>query len=300
MSARIVFAGSPEVAVPYLRALHGAGFDIRAVVTREDSRQGRKGVVTPTAVARAATELNLPIIKANSLREIDIPEVDIGVVVAYGGLVPPRLLAQPTHGWTNVHFSVLPKYRGAAPVQRALWDGESTTGISIFRLVTEMDAGPVYFSRSIPFGDSESASDALARIADTTTDNLVETIRLVVTDALSATDQTGDPSFAPKLTREDGRIDWSLGASTVISRIRAVTAEPGAYTRVEGQSLAIGRVAREIGPVFPRGEIVVNSGRVFVGTGHDSVELLEVKPAGKTVMSAADWARGHRSSLVCE
>jgi methionyl-tRNA formyltransferase len=300
MSTRIVFAGSPEVAVPYLRALHDARFDIRAVITREDSRQGRKGIVTPTAVARVATELNLPIIKANSLREVEIPEVDIGVVVAYGGLVPPRLLSEPTHGWANVHFSVLPKYRGAAPVQRSLWNGESASGISIFRLVPEMDAGPVYFSRSIPFEGTETASEALARIANSTTDELVGTLRLVVTDAVTAIEQTGDHSFAPKMTREDGRIDWSLDASTIITRIRAVTTEPGAYTNVNGEPLAIERVAREIGPPFPRGEVVDGAGRVFVGTGSDSVELLEVKPAGKTMMSAADWVRGQRSSLVCE
>ena len=295
-----MFAGSPEVAVPYLRALYDAQFDIRAVITRADSRQGRKGILAPTAVARAATELNLPVIKANSLREVDIPEVDIGVVVAYGGLVPPRLLSEPTHGWTNVHFSVLPNYRGAAPVQRALWDGESTTGISIFRLVTEMDAGPVYFSRSIPFDDSETSSDALTRIAGSTTDELVATLRLVVTDAITPTEQTGDPSFAPKMTREDGRVDWSLDAPTIIARIRAVTVEPGAFTTVNGEPVSIGRVASDIGSAVPRGEIVANAGRVFVGTGTESVELLEVKPAGKRMMPAADWVRGHRSSLVCE
>jgi methionyl-tRNA formyltransferase len=163
-----------------------------------------------------------------------------------------------------------------------------------------MDAGPVYFSRSIPFDDSETASEALARIASSTTDELVGTLRLVVTDAISATEQMGVPSFAPKMTREDGRIDWSLGASTVISRIRAVTNEPGAFTSVNGESLAISRVASEIGLAFPRGEVVASAGRVFVGTGNESVELLEVKPAGKTMMSAADWARGHRISLVCE
>ncbi|MEY4319736.1 MAG: hypothetical protein RL378_840, partial [Actinomycetota bacterium] len=133
-----MFAGSPVVAVPYLRALHGAGFDIRAVVTRNDSRQGRKGVLTSTAVAAVAEELGLSVVKTNSLRDVDLPEVEIGVVVAYGGLVPPPLLAEPAHGWVNVHFSVLPKYRGAAPVQRALWDGEPTSGISIFRLVEDL------------------------------------------------------------------------------------------------------------------------------------------------------------------
>jgi methionyl-tRNA formyltransferase len=140
MSTSIVFAGSPDVAVPYLRALYDAGFDIRAVITREDSRQGRKGTLTSTAVASVAEELGLSVVKTNSLRDVDLPEVHIGVVVAYGGLVPPRLLDEPAHGWVNVHFSLLPKFRGAAPLQRAMWDGEPTTGVSIFRLVEELDA----------------------------------------------------------------------------------------------------------------------------------------------------------------
>jgi len=293
-----VFAGSPDVAVPYLRALHAAGFDIRAVITRQDSRQGRRGTVTPTAVASVAEELGLSVIKTNSLRDVDLPEVHIGVVVAYGGLVPPRLLDEPAHGWVNVHFSVLPKFRGAAPVQRAMWDGEPTSGISIFRLVEELDAGPVYRARSIPFEDDETASDALERCAHSTTDDLVETLRLIATDAITPTRQIGEPSFAPKLSREDGRIDWSLEATTIIQRIRAVTREPGAHTETNGASIAVLRVASDIGPPHPRGEVVAVAGQVFVGTVDASVRLLEVKPAGKMAMSATDWVRGQRTSVV--
>ncbi len=295
-----MFAGSPDVAVPYLRALHGAGFDIRAVITREDSRQGRKGTLTSTAVASVAQELGLSVIKTNSLRDVDLPEVHIGVVVAYGGLVPTRLLDEPAHGWVNVHFSLLPKFRGAAPVQRAMWDGEPTSGISIFRLVEELDAGPVYRARSIPFEDDETASDALERCAHSTSDDLVETLRLIATDAITPTRQIGAPSFAPKFTREDGRIDWSLGATTIIQRIRAVTREPGAHTEANGESIAVLRVASDIGPPHPRGEVVVVAGQVFVGTVDASVRLLEVKPAGKTAMSAMDWVRGQRTSVVLE
>ncbi len=300
MSTRIVFAGSPDVAGPYLRALHDAQFDIRAVITREDSRQGRKGVVTPTAIATVAEEFGLPVIKTNSLRDVDIPEVDIAVVVAYGGLVPRRLLDFPTHGWVNVHFSVLPKYRGAAPVQRAMWNGEPATGISIFRLVNELDAGPVYFSRAISFDDDETASDALARLATSTTGDLIGTLRLITTGAISPVGQLGEPSFAPKLTREDGRIDWSLAAETVIQRIRAVSREPGAHTSLNGESIAVLRVASQIGPSYPIGAVVVNEGHVFTGTLDASVELLDVKPAGKTEMSAMAWARGQRDRLVFE
>jgi methionyl-tRNA formyltransferase len=300
MSTRIVFAGSPDVAAPYLRALQAAQFDIRAVITREDSRQGRKGVVTPTAIATVAEELGLPVIKANSLRHVDVPEVEIAVVVAYGGMVPPRLLDAPANGWINVHFSVLPKYRGAAPVQRAMWDGEPAAGISIFRLVEELDAGPVYFSRTIAFEDDETASDTLDRLAISTTDELIGTLRLITTGAISPVGQRGEPSFAPKLTREDGRIDWSLNAETVIQRIRAVSREPGAHTSLNGELIAVLRVASQIGPSCPIGAVVVSDGHVYAGTADASVELLEVKPAGKTAMSAMAWARGQRASLVFE
>ncbi len=298
MSTRVVFAGSPDVAIPYLRALHHAQFDIRAVITREDSRQGRKGLLMPTAVAAAADELGLSLIKANSLRDVQLPDVEIAIVVAYGGLVPTHLLGKPTHGWVNVHFSVLPQYRGAAPLQRAMWDGEPDAGISIFRLVDELDAGPVYFSRSIPFEPDETASDALARIAIGTTGDLIGTLRLIIGNAIAAKDQIGQPSFARKLTRADGRIDWSLGAATVIQRIRAVSREPGAHTTFNGDVISVVRVASEIGPPLGIGEVVVRDGRVFVGTSYASVELLEIKPAGKTQMSAVAWLRGQRASVV--
>lgn len=298
MRTSIVFAGSPEVAVPYLRALHAAEIEIRAVITRTDSPQGRKRVVTATAVAIAAAELGLTVIKANSLRDVDIPEVDFGVVVAYGGIVPPRLLASPHHGWLNVHFSVLPSYRGAAPVQRALWDGQTMTGISIFRLVEELDAGPLLLTKAIPFEHDETSTEALNRLAQTTTGDLIATIRLVATNAIQAFPQIGEPSFAPKLSREDGRIAWMLDATTTISRIRAVTSEPGAFTYVDEESFGVLRVSSTVGPSVPTGAVVVREDRVFVGSGAASIELIEVKPAGKTSMSAIDWARGLRTPVT--
>jgi len=300
MSTRIIFAGSPDVASPYLRALHDTQFDIRAVITREDSRQGRKGVVTPTAISSVAHELGLPVITTNSLRNVDIPEVEIAVVVAYGGLVPPRLLTVPTFGWVNVHFSVLPKFRGAAPVQRAMWEGEPNAGISIFRLVEELDAGPVYFSRAIAFEVDETASEALTRLSTGTPNELIETLRLIASGAISPVEQEGDPSIAPKLSRADGRIDWSLDAETIIRRIRAVTSEPGAFTTIDGESIAVRRVASPVGPPISRGEVVIIDGHVFAGTIDASVELLELQPAGKTAMSASAWARGQRTRVVFE
>ncbi len=300
MTLRIAFAGSPLVAVPYLRALVNAGVEVSVVVTREDSPQGRKRVLTPTPVAEVAEELGLPVVKANSLRDVTLPEFDLGVVVAYGGLVPERLLVAAPHGWINVHFSVLPAYRGAAPVQRALWDGQTSTGVSIFRLVREMDAGPVLFSRSIDFEPDETASDALDRIAHDTTDELVATIRLIDAGAITPVEQSGDATFAPKFAREDGRIDWALSASTIASRIRAVTSEPGAFTVQSGNPLGVLK-ARLGTPRAPNiGEVSTDGDGVFVGTGEGTIELLVVKPAGKSAMAAADWWRGQRDAVTFE
>ena len=298
MNTRIVFAGSPQVAVPYLTALVASEFDVISVVTREDSPQGRKRTVTPTPVATAAVELGIPVIKANTLRDVDIPTADLGIVVAYGGLVPERLLESPTHGWMNVHFSVLPEYRGAAPVQRALWDGRTGTGITIFRLVRELDAGPIYFSRTIPVGANENASEVLERVSQSTTDDLVATARLVVANALHPHDQEGEPSTAPKLSREDGRVDWTLPARTIESRVRAVTSEPGAFTTLGGEPFGLVRIAPAIGESVGVGRVVMITERVFTGTGDGNVELIDVKPAGKSVMTATDWWRGVRDAVT--
>lgn len=298
MSMRVVFAGSPSVAVPYLRALVTAGFEVVAVITRTDSPQGRTRTMTPTPVAIDAEDLGLTVIKTNCLRDIDIPESDLGVVVAYGGLVPSRLLSTPVYGWVNVHFSVLPEYRGAAPVQRALWDGRDDSGITIFRLVEELDAGPVFFTRSIPFEADETASDALHRISTITTDELIATVRLIDAGAIEPTEQQGEPSVAAKLTRADGRIDWSLNAGQILDRIRAVSDEPGAFTELSGASFGIVRATLGDGDSLGVGVVTVESNRVQVGTGEGNLELLAVKPAGKSVMTAADWARGLRDSVV--
>ena len=300
MSTRVVFAGSPRVAVPYLMALVASEFDVVSVITRADSPQGRKQVVAPTPVALAALDLGLPVIKTNSLREVDIPPADLGIVVAYGGLVPERLLSEPFHGWMNVHFSVLPEYRGAAPVQRALWDGRADTGISIFRLVHELDAGPVYFSKSIPFHATETASEALDRVAHATTDDLVATSRLVAAGALHPHEQLGQPSYAHKIAREDGRIDWTLPANVVESHIRAVTSEPGAFTTLGGVPFGIVRVAPFDHESVGAGHVEWSNDRVIAGTGDGNLELLEVKPPGKKVMRATDWWRGVRDAVTFE
>lgn len=296
----MVFAGSPDVAVPYLRALHDSDVTIASVITRTDSPVGRKRVVTPTAVAHEAERLGLPIVKSNSLRDVEIPDVDLGIVVAYGGMIPDRLLERPIHGWINVHFSLLPEYRGAAPLQRAMWDGRDSTGITIFQLVTELDAGPVFASREIPFEAEETASEALARVAKATTVDLVTTVGQIGASTLSSQAQNGSASFAPRFTRADGRIDWSEPSVVVRHKIRAVTREPGAYTTVAGETFGILRAGEGDGRILPVGVVTVTPSGVFVGTGDAAIELVVVQPPGKPAMAATDWGRGLRTTVEFE
>lgn len=300
MSSRVVFAGSPEVAVPYLRALHDSGFEIATVITRNDTPVGRKRVITPTPVALEAERLGLPVLKTRSLSKVELPNVDLGIVVAFGGMIPDRLLAEPTHGWINVHFSNLPDYRGAAPLQRALWDGRESAGITIFRLVHVLDAGPVFFSREIPFTAEETAYEALSRVARETTADLIETAALVAAGAIEPRDQVGPVSFAPKFVRDDGRIDWTQSAETIRHRIRAVTREPGAFTTHSQGVIGVLRAGPGDGRTLPPGQVDVTPTAVVVGTGDVTVQLLEVQPSGKAAMVASDWARGLRSSVNFE
>lgn len=295
--ARIIFAGSPDVAVPYLRAL-AAAHDIVAVVTRTDSPVGRKRIISPTPVAVVADELRLPVVKANSLRGVELPDSDIGVVVAFGGLVPDAMLDEPVHGWINAHFSLLPALRGAAPVQRGLWNGDASTGISIFQLVSELDAGPLFHQREIFFEPGETATEALSRISHITVDDVVDTVDGIISGELESHPQQGSQTFAPKFGRDEGHISWLMPAQTIDHRIRALTDEPGAFTFHGDIRIGIVRARLSYADSGDAGSVSVANGHVYIGTGDGTIELLEVKPAGKNAMSAMDWARGLRDETV--
>lgn len=304
MSRSLVFAGSPPVAVPYLDALVSAGFTVTMVITREDSPVGRKRVLTPTAVAVAAERLGIPVVKANRLADVHVPTgTELGVVVAYGGLVPDSLLAEPVHGWLNVHFSELPRWRGAAPVQRAMMAGETSVGVSIFRLVSELDAGDVVHVTPVALGEHETATEALERIALFTASDLSFVVESVCAGEALFRPQVGTPTFAAKLSRADGRIDWGGSSTRIDATIRGVTSEPGAYSIVDGNSIGIGRALT--GPVendwdVANGTVAVRDRRVLVRCAEGTIELVRVKPAGKGEMSATDWARGLHAPVMFE
>ena len=303
----IVFAGSPAAAVPSLQALTASRHDILAVLTRQDSPQGRRRELTPTAVALAADALALPIIKANRLAgeatdQISALQPDLGVIVAYGGLVREPLLSTPRLGWINLHFSLLPRWRGAAPVQRAIMAGDEITGASVFQLVPELDAGDLFGQLTQPIGSHETAGHLLDSLAFSGAELLVRAVDAIADGTARPVAQQGDVTLAPKLTLDDGRIDWTQHATTVIDLVRGVTPEPGAFTTVEGQRLKIldAVIARETAGLAPGA--FGGSGHVLVGTATDPVELLQVQPAGKRAMSAADWWRGRSAgdTLVAE
>jgi methionyl-tRNA formyltransferase len=248
-------------------------------------------------VAQAANELGLACVKTNSLRSVSLPPADLGVIVAYGGMVPTDLLDLPSAGWLNVHFSLLPLLRGAAPLQRGMWNGDEHTGVSIFRLVEELDAGPVAYQRAIRFHDDESASDALERIAQETAPESLPIVDGVLSGSWPLIPQQGTVTFAPKFDRDDGRIDFTQDAMTVDRRIRAVTTEPGAFVESDGAALIVERARVDESKVLEPGEIEFTGRHVYVGTATTAIELLTVKPAGKSAMPAAAWARGLRSSI---
>lgn len=293
---RIIFAGSPAAAVPSLRALAQAGHEIVAVVTREDSPYGRKRVLTPTPVAAVATELGLPVVKADRLgqvtAELTALDAELGVIVAYGVLVREPLLSAPRHGWINLHFSLLPRWRGAAPVQRAIMAGDDVTGASVFQLVEELDAGPVYGRLTQSIGRSETAGHLLDSLSHAGAGLLVGVVEAIADGSARAEVQVGDVTLAPKLDVEDGRIDWTRPAETIDRRIRGVAPEPGAFTTVDGIRLKVldARPLRDRASLAPG--VVRSDAGVLVGTATAPLELVTVQPAGKTPMPAEAWWRG--------
>ena len=294
---RLIFAGSPAAAVPSLEALIAGPHEVVAVVTREDSPQGRKRQLTPTPVAERAERAGIRVIRANRLApvsdELRTLGADLGVIVAYGGLIREPLLSAPRNGWINLHFSLLPKWRGAAPVQRAIMAGDTETGTAVFQLVEELDAGPVFAQESVPVTPLQSAGHLLDALAVSGARQLARVVDDIAAGRAHAVAQTGEPSAAPKLGLEDGRIDWNQPADRVSARIRGVTPEPGAFTTLGSDRLKILEIApaRDAARIAP-GELVGANSAVLAGTATDPIELVLVQPAGKKPMRAADWWRG--------
>lgn len=297
---RLVFAGSPAAAVPSLTALAARDdHEVVAVVTRDDTPQGRRRVLTPTPVAVEAERLGLPVVRARRLDEavterLAALEPDLGVVVAYGALVREPLLSTPRHGWVNLHFSLLPRWRGAAPVQRALLAGDEVTGADVFRLVPELDAGEVLGRLQHRLRGDETAGELLGTLSVTGADLLVDVVDALAAGTAVSVPQEGEVTLAPKLVLADGRLDLTASAAAVLDRWRGVTPEPGAHATFAGETFKVHELRRvdDAVPAAAPGELVRDARRVLVGTCTEPLELVRVQPAGKKAMSAADWWRG--------
>ena len=297
---RIVFAGTPEAAVPSLRAVAASSHDLVGVVTRADAPLGRKRVLTASPVAQAAAELGVPIIKADRLdadatAAIGQLHPELGVIVAYGGLVREPLLSLPSQGWINLHFSLLPRWRGAAPVQHALIAGDRETGADVFRLVPALDAGDLFgrIRYSVPRG--ATAGEVLGDLAGQGAALLVRVIDEIAAGTATATPPEGAPSLAPKLTLADGALDLSQPAERVIDRFRGTTPEPGAHVHVAGARMKVLSALRGPDLDLEPGRLILQGGEVVAGTAEGTIVLKSVQPAGKGAMAATDWWRGLRT-----
>ncbi|MGV8896527.1 MAG: methionyl-tRNA formyltransferase [Rhodoglobus sp.] len=303
-SLRIVFAGSPAAAVPSLSLLAGSGHDVVSVITRADSPQGRRGVLTATPVAVEAEARGIPVIKANRLAGEATERVqqlapDLGVIVAYGGLVREPLLTAPRLGWINLHFSLLPRWRGAAPVQRAIMAGDDITGATVFQLVPELDAGDIFGRMTETIGAHQTAGNLLGSLAGSGAELLMGVVNALADGSARSEAQVGDVTLAPKLHLADGDIDWAQPAATVHAVIRGVTPEPGAFTTVDGVRLkvldvAVARDAHRL----PSGVIDLVGSTILIGTATDPLELVTVHPAGRKAMDAASWWRGRAGATA--
>jgi methionyl-tRNA formyltransferase len=319
---RLVFAGTPEVALPALRALVDSRHTVAAVVTRPDAPAGRGRRLAASPVAELAAELGIEALKPERPREPSFQErlraiaPDCCPVVAYGALLPQSALDIPVHGWVNLHFSVLPAWRGAAPVQHAVLRGDDITGASTFQIVKELDAGPVYGTLTEPVRPTDTSGDLLDRLAVAGAQLLVATLDGIEDGTVLAVPQPSDGiSFAPKLTPEDARVDWKMPAHLIDRQIRGCTPDPGAWTDFDSARLklwpvTLTRPARPAasGPAADNaadnaadgsaavsvapGQLRVERAAVYVGTGTVPVKLGDVQPQGKRRMPAADWARG--------
>ncbi|MGO3327082.1 methionyl-tRNA formyltransferase [Gordonia sp. (in: high G+C Gram-positive bacteria)] len=304
---RLVFAGTPDVAVPTLKELIDTpDHDVVGVITRPDTTAGRGRRAVRSAVGAVADEAGIEVLTPRRMSDPDVAEVlarwspDLGVVVAYGGLIGQDVLELPAHGWVNLHFSILPAWRGAAPVQASIAAGDEITGASVFALEAGLDTGPVYGTLTEQIRPTDTAGDLLARLSESGSGLMKAVVDGIAVGELAAVPQdAAGVSHAAKITVDDARVRWDLPSHLVERAIRAHTPAPGAWTM-------IGDVRLKLGPVTPAdtdpglpgpldvGQIGATKKAVFVGTASGAVRLGTVQAPGKKAMNAPDWARGTR------
>ena len=290
---RIGVAATPDVAIPTLNWLLQSEHEIALVITQPDRPAGRGRILKQTVVADWANDHQMLVVKPENPKDLigKIEELDLVLTIGYGVLLPQNILDLPKNGFLNLHFSLLPAYRGAAPVQRALQNGETVTGVSVFQLDKGMDTGPVFVQQSSTIDPSWRSFELLQHLANLGPDVVNRTLRMIENGS-TPSEQVGEASIAPKVDKDEAKIDFSKEATVISNSIRAFTYEPGAWTVWKGEPFKVCATAITEVHTGKPGEISVSDRSVIVGTGSGSLELLRVTPSGKREMDAIDWARG--------
>lgn len=299
---RLVFSGTPRFAVPTLEKLVSSGFEVRLVVTQPDKPRGRGLELSPSPVKSRALEMGLPIVQPDKIRNNDdlrtqlaAIQPDAIVVVGYGRIIPPWMIDLPSLGNLNLHASLLPKYRGAAPIQWAIAMGETVTGVTTMRIDAGLDTGDILLQKEIPIAPEDTAETLAPRMAVMGAGLMVETLRGLSAGTLQPRPQEHSrATLAPILKREDGLIDFQRTAAEIVNRLRGFQPWPGAFTSFRGKQLHLW-AAKPVAATLPLGEIKVEGDRMLVGCGHNTaLELLQVQPEGKKRMAARDFVHGYR------
>jgi len=301
---RVLFWGTPEFAAPPLRALIGEGFEVVGVVTQPDKPQGRSRTITAPPVKQIAAEEEIPVLQPKNARDPELVEKlkalnpDISIVVAYGHILPQRIIDLPPKGTLNIHASLLPALRGAGPIQAAIRQGLSETGVSVMRVVPALDAGPVLLQASMPIFDDEAFGELQNRLSELGALTLIEALTLVNLGKAKETIQDESrATYAPKVTRESSRINWRDSAVEISRLIRASDPKPGAFTRTPRGDVKLFEPKVMDGIKGEPGEVLKVTGELVIACGLDALRINEVQPSGKTRMSAHEWARGRGTAV---
>jgi methionyl-tRNA formyltransferase len=301
---RVLFWGTPEFAAPPLRALIGEGFEVVGVVTQPDKPQGRSRTITAPPVKQIAAEEEIPVLQPKNARDPELVEKlkalkpDISIVVAYGHILPQRIIDLPPKGALNIHASLLPALRGAGPIQAAIRQGLSETGVSVMRVVPALDAGPVLLQASMPIFDDEAFGELQNRLSELGALTLIEALTLVNLGKAKETIQDESrATYAPKVSRESSRINWRDSAVEISRLIRASDPKPGAFTKTPKGDVKLFEPKVMDGIKGDPGEVLKVTGELVIACGLDALRINEVQPSGKTRMSAHDWARGRGTKV---
>lgn len=292
---RIGVAATPDVAIPTLNWLLQSDHEIALIITQPDRPSGRGQILQQTTVAEWAHNHQIPVVKPENSQELvgEVEHLDLVLTIGYGVLLPESILSLPKNGFLNLHFSLLPSYRGAAPAQRALHNGEVTTGVTVFQLDKGMDTGPIFAQESIAINPSWRSFELLNELSNLGPDVVKRSFEMIESGK-SSSEQVGNSTYAPKISKAEAKIDFTQDSPLIANAIRAFTYEPGAWTLWKGESFKICATGVSNTSSGTPGQILVRDKSVFVSTGSGAIELLRVIPAGKKEMDAIDWARGAR------